>query len=326
MGCKACKGAQREDPPPFGATGGEEQPLLIKPATCDSDQKDNCPNYWSNGCIPCGLKMLGGLLLYVIIGLAVYMPVEGWNFTDAVYFVVVTLTTVGYGDLLPTTTIAKIFTCFYVFGGLLFVATLLSTAIESIFVQQERILSELNDDDTDSGTPLGQVAKGRQHSHCSDRPKRLFLALGLIVLMVVLGMLIFMYCDGLTVLDAFYASCISVTTVGYGDHPIHGKPGRIWAIFWLLVSTVTVAHALGIVLEVSLEAHQERVAKRIFNQALSQAEQRAADTSGDGKISEAEYIVHKLVQADAGGELTQTIKELRQAYKASGHGTQGQGD
>jgi voltage-gated potassium channel len=37
---------------------------------------------------------------------------------DAFYFSVTTLTTVGLGDLAPTTTVGKLFTVIYIFAGL----------------------------------------------------------------------------------------------------------------------------------------------------------------------------------------------------------------
>ena len=40
------------------------------------------------------------------------------NGVDALYFTVITLTTVGYGDFSPTTTGTKLFAIFYIFVGL----------------------------------------------------------------------------------------------------------------------------------------------------------------------------------------------------------------
>lgn len=50
-------------------------------------------------------------------GSAFYSTVEGWSPVDAVYFSVMTLATVGYGDLAPTTPVSKLFTAVYVIVG-----------------------------------------------------------------------------------------------------------------------------------------------------------------------------------------------------------------
>lgn len=44
--------------------------------------------------------------------------VEGWSLLDAAYFSVVTIATVGYGDLAPQTALGKIFTIGYIFAGI----------------------------------------------------------------------------------------------------------------------------------------------------------------------------------------------------------------
>jgi voltage-gated potassium channel len=62
------------------------------------------------------------LLLLVVItlicGSIFYAKVEGWSLLDAFYFSFITLTTIGYGDLSPTTPVSKLFTVVYVIVGL----------------------------------------------------------------------------------------------------------------------------------------------------------------------------------------------------------------
>jgi uncharacterized membrane protein len=56
-------------------------------------------------------------LAVVAIGVVFYVNVEHWSLVDAIYFCVVTLGTVGYGDITPTTDVGKIFTiCYIIFG------------------------------------------------------------------------------------------------------------------------------------------------------------------------------------------------------------------
>lgn len=65
--------------------------------------------------------------IFVLAGTVFYTNVEAWRAFDALYFSVMTLTTVGYGDLAPVTDAGKLFTIFYVFGGLGIVLTFLTT-------------------------------------------------------------------------------------------------------------------------------------------------------------------------------------------------------
>jgi hypothetical protein len=51
------------------------------------------------------------------IGTLFYHAVEGWSLLNAFYFCVVSLATVGYGDLTPTTAVAKAFTVVYLLLG-----------------------------------------------------------------------------------------------------------------------------------------------------------------------------------------------------------------
>lgn len=57
-------------------------------------------------------------LTYLALGTIFYHFVEKWRWLDSLYFTVVTLSTVGYGDYAPKTDAGKIFTVFYVFIGI----------------------------------------------------------------------------------------------------------------------------------------------------------------------------------------------------------------
>lgn len=51
-------------------------------------------------------------------GTVVYTLVERWSLLDSLYFSVMTLTTVGYGDFVPHTALGKVFTMIYVLAGI----------------------------------------------------------------------------------------------------------------------------------------------------------------------------------------------------------------
>lgn len=62
------------------------------------------------------LLLLTGVLLAA--GTLFYHRVENLSWLDALYFCVISLTTVGYGDFHPQTALGKIFTMIYLIVGL----------------------------------------------------------------------------------------------------------------------------------------------------------------------------------------------------------------
>ncbi|HFC01397.1 MAG TPA: two pore domain potassium channel family protein [Phaeodactylibacter sp.] len=52
------------------------------------------------------------------LGTVAFHYLEGWDFVDALYFSVITLTTIGYGDFSPQTTQGKLFAIFYIILGI----------------------------------------------------------------------------------------------------------------------------------------------------------------------------------------------------------------
>ncbi|MEM7535320.1 MAG: potassium channel family protein [Chloroflexota bacterium] len=54
------------------------------------------------------------------------------TWVDAYYFTVITLTTIGYGDMGPTTSFTKLFTTVYVFIGLGIIAGLIGLIGEAV--------------------------------------------------------------------------------------------------------------------------------------------------------------------------------------------------
>lgn len=59
-------------------------------------------------------------------GMIFYHIVEKFSWLDAYYFCVVTLATVGYGDLTPHTHLGKLVTTFYILAGVGIVTTFVS--------------------------------------------------------------------------------------------------------------------------------------------------------------------------------------------------------
>lgn len=89
------------------------------------------------------------LLVLVLLGAGVMYHFEGWPFSTAVYWAVVTLSTVGYGDFVPTKVGTKIFVMLFCLVGLAVMTTAISlisqVSLESTFEKgAQRILARMS--------------------------------------------------------------------------------------------------------------------------------------------------------------------------------------
>ena len=82
------------------------------------------------------LPLVAGAL--VLAGTLFYWRFEDWTFIEALYFSIVTLTTVGYGDFSPTSPGTQIFTIVYILTGFgVLVALLTSVAQQYLSLKAE---------------------------------------------------------------------------------------------------------------------------------------------------------------------------------------------
>lgn len=57
------------------------------------------------------------LSMFIFVGVIFYHLVEKWSLFDSLWFTIVTIATIGYGDFVPRTVAGKVFTMLYVFVG-----------------------------------------------------------------------------------------------------------------------------------------------------------------------------------------------------------------
>ena len=72
----------------------------------------------------------------MLTGTLFYWRFEDWTVIESLYFCVVTLTTVGYGDLAPTSAGTQIFTIVYILTGFGVLVALLTSVAEKYIEQK----------------------------------------------------------------------------------------------------------------------------------------------------------------------------------------------
>jgi len=73
----------------------------------------------------------------LVTGTAGFMLLENLSFVDALYFTMVTISTVGYGDIYPTSMAAKIFGIFLIIIGIGTFLTIVTTATQALVQRGE---------------------------------------------------------------------------------------------------------------------------------------------------------------------------------------------
>ncbi|KAL5716384.1 cAMP-dependent protein kinase catalytic subunit [Ranunculus cassubicifolius] len=240
------------------------------------------------------------LILYLSLGVLIYsLNRENFDATethpvvDALYFCIVTMCTIGYGDITPRTTAAKLFSIMFVLVGFGFIDILLSGMVSYVLDLQENLLLSATSKNSQkhdiAKTYVFDLKKGRMRIRM-----KVGLALGVVVLCVGIGTCVMHFVEKLGWLDSFYLSVMSVTTVGYGDRAFNSLTGRLFASIWLLVSTLAVARAFLYLAEARIDRRHRMMAKWVLRQDMTVSEFLAADIDNNGFVSKSEFVIYKL--------------------------------
>lgn len=95
--------------------------------------------------------ILAGAVVFVLAaGTVVYHYLEDWSWVDAFYFSAVAGSTVGFGDLSPTTNGSKLFTVVYIFSSITIIGTFLDQRLKHHGIVKREAEREVQDS-TDNG-------------------------------------------------------------------------------------------------------------------------------------------------------------------------------
>ena len=204
----------------------------LKPGKSDQIEENSYRTYRNRRVVLCSSV---AVCVYVCAGILLGTVIEGWNALDALYFSVVTLTTVGYGDLQPVTYVGRIYCAIYVIVGVVMITLALG-------VVGEYVMDKLDGDDE------AYRNYDPKKFWAGARWKLLFSFVSILVVLVV-GILFFIFAPSGSfkflssnsttgsiygnenLADAFYFVVVTIGTVGYGDI----TPGKIQIVHYYLV-------------------------------------------------------------------------------------------
>ncbi|KAF4371727.1 hypothetical protein G4B88_030831, partial [Cannabis sativa] len=268
------------------------------------------------------------LLIYLSLGVLIYSfntdhfsGVETHPVVDALYFCIVTMCTIGYGDIAPLTPFTKVFACVFVLVGFGFIDILLSGVVNYVLDVQENIIltgmQQMDHDDQNRHHNSNNSNNNHNHNHnhhhgfsardyiidvAKGRMRirlKVGLALGVVVLCISVGVMFLHYGEELDWVDSIYLSVMSVTTVGYGDRAFKTLKGRLFAAIWLLLSTLAVARAFLYLAEARIDKRHRRIAKWVLQREITVEDLLAADINHNGFIRvESFWVLGKCVRTN----------------------------
>ncbi|XP_071730266.1 two-pore potassium channel 1-like isoform X1 [Rutidosis leptorrhynchoides] len=245
------------------------------------------PNYWKVGLTLFVYLAAGTLFFYLtrhqISGKKTH------NVLDGLYFTVVTMTAVGYGDLIPASDLTILLACLFVVLGMLIVALVLSKAAELLVEKQERLLVKA----LHLNKSIGEAEILKKMKTKSVRNKLIVLVVLLLVFMGAgTGLLISV--EDLNFVHAFYCVIGSLTGLGYISTCFSTTGGRVFSLFWILLGTIYVAQLLFTFALLNTERKQRSLVKWVLKRQTTTSDLEAADFDGDGIVVAAEFVVYKL--------------------------------
>jgi len=229
---------------------------------------------------------------------------EPWTVIDALYFMTVSMSTVGYGDLTVESGGSRLFTAFMILFGVAVVFVQTAVVFRGLFEwigYYMHILVDAIDGNIDL---LRHRQGGETGNPYIYYLRELILYIGMFVgMQFVVGTVILYTEEHFSIGDAAWYCFITSTTVGYGDINVRSQAGRLYATFHIQLSVIWLAAIIGHI--GSLYEKRQRLIRyeAMMKRRLDAKMIRNMDRDGNG-VDRVEFLVGTLMflGAEVGGE------------------------
>lgn len=191
------------------------------------------------------------LAIWFVWGAALFNKLMSISYGNAMYFCVVSVLTLGFGDNVPTTTVGKALALVYSLTGLIILGLIIAM-IRTIVVQSASPVMFWNAIEERRAKLLQKVQKEhltmepeeafdlmRSIRRRSRKYKRNISSLGSLIVFAIfwlLGAMVFYFTEKWSYFNAVYFTLLSLMTIGYGDYTPKSAAGRCFFILWALLA------------------------------------------------------------------------------------------
>jgi hypothetical protein len=219
------------------------------------------------------------IVAFFALGIAYGTQIEEWSVVDSLYWIIVTITTVGYGDYSPVAAqgLYKYAACVWIIFGVVFIMDIVQKVIHDA---QDSMKEAMN----------------KEHDECDDETMKSFKAkyptasLGKLAAVLAIGTIFFAHNEGWNYEDALYWCVCTASTVGYGDLSLSNDTSRIVSIFYVLVSIAAFGGVLGELQEITIRTKWDYNQEKVRSLKLSADLIRKTDVDNSGSVTEGEFL------------------------------------
>jgi len=248
-------------------------------------------------------------IAYFAIGIIYYKYLSAhldWNVLQSTYFITVSITTVGFGDVVVTSQRDKLFTVGYITVGIVFVFRGVTEAIAALFDSVERAAQTYRAAHSSSRGGAHHARSSSQRSWwaawcrsawCGSPEWQAARAEALWLLTIATTMLVgaatVCAVEGFDFVDGLFWAFQTCTTIGYGDERIRHRGMKGFVIFYALFSSIGLTYAIAKLVNSAGDVAYLKRRRQLLTARLDHTLVRRLDRDGNG-VDRAEFVVGML--------------------------------
>lgn len=200
------------------------------------------------------------LIITLAIGALIFSELEKWSFIDGLFFSLVTIFTIGFGDLVPRTTASRIIVVFYATFGIVVLGWAITAGTQSIFdgfkhgveARRQRI-ARRRASMRKNKEPVHGIRKLRLQASREEADELIYkinAAFWTFISFWLIGAMIFQFTEpSWTYFDSMYFCFIAFSSIGYGDFVPQSLAGRACFIGYAFLGVGALTFLFSVITE-----------------------------------------------------------------------------
>lgn len=240
--------------------------------------------------------------IYTIWSTQFYGNVEGWDVLDCIYFSVVTMSTVGYGDMSPTTPTSEYVTVAFIFFGIIVVFSEVQALVILLVTPIFKCVCNMVDRAWPQRT-IDLDGDGGSDFKIPREPSTYYLQnLAAPIILIVFGQnawaAAFNAAEGWGYRRSWYHCMTTFTTVGYGDVSIETPTGKIIAIFHIIYSVSLLGALISEIFRLMADRADQLKRYSLLTKRLDPELIKSLDTDGGSGVDKTEFVTGMLIKLE----------------------------